>query len=162
MVSWETILQHVERRVNPHAFSSWFRPTEQEETPGGEAKIRVRVPSAIHRKRLTETYKGVLEAALHELNVADAQIEFVCPEAPARATAAVPSNQAKLDFDSADHQLNAKYTFETFVVGACNQFAHAAAQAVAELPSNDYNPLFLYGGVGMGLSHLMQAIGHLF
>ena len=63
MVSWETILQHVVRRVIPQAFTSWFRPTVQEEAPAGEARIRVRVPSAIHRKRLTETYKGVLEAA---------------------------------------------------------------------------------------------------
>ncbi len=161
MVSWETILQHVEKRVNPHAFSSWFRPTEQEETPGGEAKIRVRVPSAIHRKRLTETYKGVLEAALHELNATDVQIEFVSPELPPRPGIAAPSSQAKLDFDSTDHQLSARYTFDTFVVGACNQFAHAAAQAVAEQPSKAYNPLFLYGGVGMGKTHLMQAIGHL-
>jgi len=161
MVSWEKILQHVEKRVNAHAFSSWFRPTEQEEARDGDAKIRVRVPSAIHRKRLTETYKGVLEAALHELNVPDAQIEFLCPEAPPRPGVVVATSQAKLDFDSADHQLSARYTFDTFVVGACNQFAHAAAQAVAEQPSKAYNPLFLYGGVGMGKTHLMQAIGHL-
>jgi chromosomal replication initiator protein len=160
MVSWEKILQHVEKRVNPHAFNSWFRPTEQEESPNGDTRIRVRVPSVIFRKRLTETYRGVLEAALHELGVPDAQIEFLCPE-PGPRPAAAPLAQSKLDFDSADHQLNLKYTFETFVVGACNQFAHAASLAVAEQPSKAYNPLFLYGGVGMGKTHLMQAIGHL-
>jgi chromosomal replication initiator protein len=161
MVSWEKILQHVEKRVNPHAFNSWFRPTEQEESPNGDPRIRVRVPSVIFRKRLTETYRGVLEAALLELGVPDAQIEFLSPELPARPATAAPMAQAKLDFDSADHQLNLKYTFETFVVGACNQFAHAASLAVAEQPSKAYNPLFLYGGVGMGKTHLMQAIGHL-
>ncbi len=159
MNAWEKILQHLERRVNPHTFATWFRPTQQEESQNG--KLLIRVPSRIFRKRLTETYGQLLQAVLIEVGLPDAQLEFVCSE-PAPPPAP-PSGvaQAKLDFDSADNQLSPRYTFDTFVVGACNQFAHAASRAVAEQPSKAYNPLFLYGGVGMGKTHLMQAVGHL-
>ncbi|NDQ58528.1 MAG: chromosomal replication initiator protein DnaA [Acidipila sp.] len=157
MTSWEKILQHLERRVNSHAFATWFRPTQQEESQNG--KLLVRVPSRIFRKRLTETYGQLIQAVLIEVGLPDTQIEFVCPEPEPVRPAAPP--QGKLDFDSTEHQLSPRYTFDTFVVGACNQFAHAASLAVAELPSKAYNPLFLYGGVGMGKTHLMQAVGHM-
>ena len=158
MNSWEKILQHMERRVNPHSFSTWFRPTRQEGTENG--KLVVRVPSRVFRKRLTETYGELLQAVLVEVGMNDTHLEFLCTENDA-APAGSPIKQTRLDFDSVDHQLNPRYMFETFVVGASNQFAHAAAQAVAESPSKAYNPLFLYGGVGMGKTHLMQAVGHL-
>jgi len=166
MNTWEKILQHVERRVNPHSFATWFRPTRQEGIENG--RLVVRVPTRLYRKRLTETYGQLLQAVLVEMGVPDTQFEFVCAEttpvrgaAPANAPARPPEGQARLDFDSTEHQLNPRYTFESFVVGASNQFAHAAALAVAEQPSKAYNPLFLYGGVGMGKTHLMQAVGHL-
>jgi chromosomal replication initiator protein len=162
MTAWDKILHHMERRVNPHSFSTWFRPTRQESAENG--RIVVRVPTRLFRKRLSETYGELLQAVLHEVGMPDAHVEFVCteaePVAAPRNDSAAPS-QAKLDFDSIDHQLNPRYTFDTFVVGGSNQFAHAAALAVAEQPSKFYNPYFLYGGVGMGKTHLMQAIGHL-
>jgi len=158
MTSWDKILQHMERRVNPHSFSTWFRPTRQEGAENG--KLLVRVPSRAFRKRLTETYGELLHAVLLEVGMPDLQIDFLCTEnePPPLVSSA---KQTRMDFDAVDHQLNLRYTFETFVVGASNQFAHAAAQAVAEQPSKAYNPLFLYGGVGMGKTHLMQAVGHL-
>jgi len=158
MNSWEKILQHMERRVNPHSFATWFRPTRQEGTENG--KLVVRVPSRIFRKRLTETYGELLQAVLAEVGMRDTHLEFMCTESEPGPAGNV-SKQTRLDFDSVDHQLNPRYQFESFVVGASNQFAHAAAQAVAEQPSKAYNPLFLYGGVGMGKTHLMQAVGHL-
>jgi chromosomal replication initiator protein len=164
MNTWDKILQHLERRVNPHSFSTWFRPTRQETIENG--KLVVRVPTRLFRKRLTETYGSLLEAVLVEVGLPETRLEFLCTDNGGTQQAAPGANasavaQGKLDFDAVDHQLNPKYTFERFVVGASNQFAHAAAQAVAEQPSKSYNPLYLYGGVGMGKTHLMQAIGHL-
>src|ERR1700688_1516978 len=158
MNSWDKILQHMERRVNPHSFSTWFRPTRQEGAENG--KLVVRVPSRVFRKRLTETYGELLQAVLVEVGMNETHLEFLCTENDS-LPAANSAKQTRLDFDSVDHQLNPRYMFETFVVGASNQFAHAAARAVAEQPSKAYNPLFLYGGVGMGKTHLMQAVGHL-
>jgi chromosomal replication initiator protein len=152
--SWDKILQHMERRVNAHSFSTWFRPTRLEAVEGD--RLLVRVPTPIFRKRLTQTYGDLLQAVLVEVGMPTTRVEFVCVESEAPG----PPAQAKLDFDSSNHQLNPRYTFETFVVGSSNQFAHAAAQAVAEQPSRSYNPLFLYGGVGLGKTHLMHAIGH--
>jgi chromosomal replication initiator protein len=155
MNAWENILQHMERRVNPHSFATWFRPTHQEGADNG--RLRVRVPTRAFRRKLTETYGEMLKAVLLEVGLPETRVEFVCPEPEATPPTAA---QARLDFDSTDHQLNPRYTFETFVVGGSNQFAAAAAQAVADRPSKAYNPLFLYGGVGLGKTHLMQAIGH--
>ena len=154
---WDKILQHTERRVNPHSFATWFRPTRLERSE--EDRLVVRVPTRLFCKRLTETYGQLLQAVLTELGRPQLQLEFFCAEAEP-ITVNAPSPQAKLDFDAVNHQLNPRYTFESFIVGASNQFAHAAAMAVADQPSKSYNPLFLYGGVGLGKTHLMQAIGH--
>src|SRR6202050_4889515 len=155
---WDKILQHSERRVNPHSFATWFRPTRLERAE--EDRLIIRVPTRLFCKRLTETYGQLLQAVLTELGRPQLQLEYLCAESEPAAANAPPSPQAKLDFDSAANQLNPRYTFESFIVGASNQFRHAAAMAVAEQPSKSYNPLFLYGGVGLGKTHLMQAIGH--
>ena len=163
MNPWEKLLYLVEKRVSPHTFTTWFQPTRLERTDAG--KYVIRIPTPVFRKVLTQTYGEIVKAVLHESGVPHYQVEYVCTEeetAPAPPQPPVPPvRQARLDFDSIEHQLNAKYTFETFVVGKSNEFAHAAARAVAEQPSKSYNPLFLYAGVGMGKTHLMHAIGHL-
>ena len=158
---WDKILQHTERRVNPHSFATWFRPTRLDRSE--DDRLTIRVPTRLFCKRLTETYGELLKAVLVEIGKPQLHLDFVCAEAepPAAAAATAPASpQAKLDFDAVANQLNPRYTFDSFIVGASNQFAHAAALAVAEQPSKSYNPLFLYGGVGLGKTHLMQAIGH--
>jgi len=154
---WDKVLQHAERRVNPHSYATWFRPTRQERAD--ENRLVIRVPTRLFCKRLKETYGELLKAVLAEIGRPELVLEFVCAD-PESVPANAATSQAKLDFDSSDHQLNPRYTFDKFIVGASNQFAHAAALAVAEQPSKSYNPLFLYGGVGLGKTHLMQAIGH--
>src|ERR1700723_3393115 len=155
---WDKILLHSERRVNPHSFATWFRPTRLERAE--EDRLVIRVPTRLFKKRLTETYGQLIQAVLTELGRPQLQLEYLCEETQPVAASSVPPPQAKLDFDAVAHQLNPRYTFESFIVGASNQFAHAAAMAVADQPSKSYNPLFLYGGVGLGKTHLMQAIGH--
>jgi chromosomal replication initiator protein len=155
---WDKILQHTERRVNPHSFATWFRPTRQERAD--EDRLVIRVPTRLFSKRLTETYGQLLQAVLTEVGKPQLLLEYICAEPEPAAPNGAAVAQAKLDFDSSNNQLNPRYTFDSFIVGASNQFAHAAAVAVAEQPSKSYNPLFLYGGVGLGKTHLMQAIGH--
>ena len=167
MNTWEKILQHIAPRVNPHSYATWFRPTRLVEVQG--ERLTVHVPNRLFKKKLRENYGAILEGALAELQLGPRQIEFVTDEAaspaerdsPASGGVGTAMQQTKLDFESVANQLNPRYTFDSFVVGNSNQFAHAAARAVAERPSKAYNPLFLYGGVGMGKTHLMQAIGHL-
>ena len=162
MNSWEKILQHMERRVNPHSFATWFLPTRQEGADNG--KLIVRVPSRPFPQAPDGNLRRAAASRPGRSRHAGHAARFCLRRAgaaPRRQPLPSAVKQARLDFDSVDHQLNPRYTFDTFVVGGSNQFAHAASLAVAEAPSKAYNPLYLYGGVGMGKTHLMQAIGHL-
>jgi chromosomal replication initiator protein len=159
---WDKFLERVKSRVSINTFNTWFQPTRLNRAEG--ELIYVQIPTTVFRQVLTRTYGEIVKAVFHELGVPAMRVQYVCTEEePVTSTpvAAISSiKQSKLDFESSDHQLNTRYTFDTFVVGKSNEFAHAASRAVAEQPSKAYNPLFLYGGVGMGKTHLMHAIGH--
>jgi chromosomal replication initiator protein len=153
---WDDVLARVESKVNRHSFATWFRPTRFENIDG--AQMRIRVPNAHFKEWLAKNYQGVITEALQDLGRPEMNVVFDCepePSAPPQQESA-----GNGDRDGLGAALNPKYTFDSFVVGSSNQFAHAAARAVAEIPSKSYNPLFLYGGVGLGKTHLMNAIGH--
>jgi chromosomal replication initiator protein len=159
--SWDKFLERVKSRVSINTFNTWFQPTRLNRAEG--EILFVQIPSAVFRQVLTRTYGEIVKAVFHEIGVPNTRVQYVCTEEEpivAAPVVAIPVKQSKLDFESSDHQLNQRYTFDSFVVGKSNEFAHAASRAVAEQPSKAYNPLFLYGGVGMGKTHLMHAIGH--
>ena len=158
--SWDKFLDRVKSRVSINTFTTWFQPTRLNRAEG--ETLFIQIPSAVFRQVLTRTYGDIVKAVFHEVGTPNMKVQYVCTEEePAQAPLAVSGvKQSRLDFESSDHQLNTRYTFDSFVVGKSNEFAHAASRAVAEQPSKAYNPLFLYGGVGMGKTHLMHAIGH--
>ncbi len=170
---WVRILDALEKKVNRHSFDTWLKPTRY--SHDRDHILFISVPSASFH-HVGDKYGDLISEAMDNLGMDYQDVKFVCPEddpasTPMRhdgglsaAQAGLPSGsprpaQARFDWDGAA-QLNPRYTFDAFVIGSGNQFAHAACQAVAERPSKAYNPLFLYGGTGMGKTHLMQAIGH--
>jgi chromosomal replication initiator protein len=163
---WDAVLARIETKVNRHSFYTWFKPTGfLSDKPDG---IHVRVPNSLFREWLTKHYSGVLDEALREVDRSGVAVQFVTDEAaalPADLSVPAPPVPEQADpqaetADAAQPGLGPRYSFDTFIVGPSNQFAHAACRAVAESPSRSYNPLFIYGGVGLGKTHLMHAIGH--
>ena len=158
---WDAVLGRIETKVNRHSYLSWFQQTSLLRDEGGSIAVRVPDPMAV--EWISRHYTGVIEEALGEVGRRGVEFRLV-PESERAAEAAPlapgvlkPTPPAETT-DSAG--LSSRYSFETFIVGASNQFANAACRAVAEAPSRSYNPLFLYGGVGLGKTHLMHAIGH--
>ncbi|HEY6272122.1 MAG TPA: chromosomal replication initiator protein DnaA [Terriglobales bacterium] len=169
---WNRILGALEKKISRHSYDTWLKPTRFSHSSGTVIFVRVPTPEFHH---IEDKFGDLIQEAMDTFVPEFQEVKFVTAEEdpsspPVRAdggfapvsVAAAPGASAKqqrFDWDSAA-QLNQRYTFDAFVIGSGNQFANAAAQAVAERPSKAYNPLFLYGGVGMGKTHLMQAIGH--
>src|SRR5215831_15097066 len=162
---WDEILARIETKVNRHSFYTWFRPTTF--VGADRVSVTVRVPNALFKDWLTKNYSGVITEATSELKRPNLVINFVADQQPDVAAAIPLSAEEAAALDSGPEPpaqpgpagLNPRYTFDTFIVGSSNQFAHAACRAVAEAPSRSYNPLFIYGGVGLGKTHLMHAVG---
>jgi chromosomal replication initiator protein len=165
------ILGALEKKVNRHSYDTWLKPTHFSHVDDGT--LIVTVPTSDFLP-VVERYNDLIQEAIEVLTLGLDDVRFVCEPRTTpsgRGTPARPGNggdgsavqatvgQSKFDWESAA-QFNPRYTFDAFVIGSANQFAHAAARAVAEQPSKAYNPLFIYGGVGLGKTHLVQAIGH--
>jgi chromosomal replication initiator protein len=173
-----SILSAISKRVNHQSFNTWFKPISFARTD--DSTIYLKVPNEIFRDWITNNYFDVLEESLQELELYGFKINFMVEEQKSMSLAVSAETAVKstrvasihpqeissfgigklIEIEPIELPLNPKYTFDTFVVGSCNQFAHAASLAVVDMPSKTYNPLYVYGGVGLGKTHLMHAIGH--
>jgi chromosomal replication initiator protein len=185
---WESVLRSIKPKLQVESFETWFHPIRFEGIDKSRRLIRLRAPNQVVRDWVKVNYGGLMNQSFGELSLVGYEVDWVLPEdsvkAPAKDTTqqihsldtvrtanadpgpahASPSKDLRPESSakqvSFDPLLNSKYTFDSFVVGSCNQFAHAASLAVAEAPGKTYNPLYLYGGVGLGKTHLMHACGH--
>jgi len=169
---WDEFQDHLRTRVTESAWSTWIEPLQGE---FAGQQLRLEAPSEFHRRWVHDRFLGSIQEVSSAVYGADIAVIIDAREgspttleardgvpssssgSAVRVDTPTPSPPAVQDFDS---RLIAKYTFENFVVGQSNRFAHAAAMAVAEQPGSHYNPLFIYGGAGLGKTHLLHAVGH--
>jgi chromosomal replication initiator protein len=155
---WLQILQDIKKKVDQNSYETWFEPTLY---IGREKDILyIKVPNSYFRDWLSFHYSGLLNEGAQALFGRPFEIKYIFDETPAPFMRRSPEERRAQHGALLNPNLNPNYTFENFVVGSCNQFAHAAAQAVAKNPAKSYNPLYIYGGAGLGKTHLMNAIGH--
>lgn len=160
---WQEALSAIKKDVSAQSFETWLKPTKALSL--SEEALTIEVPNKFFKEWLLDHYVDLLSAAITQILPQPLKIDFVISSnsTPFMPEQNIPSLYADKKTVAAryktDIYLNPKYTFESFVVGPSNRFAHAASTAVAESPARAYNPLFIYGGVGLGKTHLMQAVG---
>ena len=158
MNHWDQIRNYLQAKVSAEGYENWLKNALFEGVDG--RTLLVSVPDSATRAWLETEYAGLIHKGIRDLNLPLNEVSYQAqPEHAGKAQGVAVGESAGHDVESPACLLNPKFTFDSFVVGACNQFAHAAARSVATNPSRSYNPLFLYGGVGMGKTHLMHAIG---
>ena len=179
---WGRILHSLKGRLNQQTLDTWFSPIQFESLDSSQHVIRLRAPNQVVKDTVVSNYGNVLAESLNELRLSGYSVGWVVGKVsdwvPEQITLPVSETVFELETSVAststplisipepvpltqsEPSLSSKYTYESFVVGSCNQFAHAASLAVAEAPGRTYNPLYLYGGVGLGKTHLMHACGH--
>ena len=167
-VIWKRCLEKIEGTILPDSYATWFSPTYPSNLTDG--LITIAVPNQFYRKCLIENYRDLIEKTLKSIADEPLLVEFCVKSEPyshngttSQGSSAMENpefNKSNPKLDSYNSTLNKKYNFSNWIVGSSNQFAHAAALAVANNPAQAYNPLFLYGDVGLGKTHLLHAIGN--
>lgn len=159
---WTQILEKLKSEVSAESFEIFFQPTQLERQ--SEKEVIVRVPNKYYKEWITTQYSEMLQTIQQSLQLDHFRLKFIVDcetdsNGYLKVETLLPADE---DFLSVQEmgKLNPKYRFDTFVVGACNEFAHAVSLSVSENPFFSYNPFYLYGGVGLGKTHLMHAIGH--
>jgi chromosomal replication initiator protein len=147
---WSVLQKQLQQELDPEEFATWFLPLKVRDE--GHDRLVLVAPNSRFLHTLEESYRPTVDRALSDLQGPRFEVHFLLEEEVGHEPAA--------DEILTPSHFNPKYLFKTFVVGKSNEFAHAASKAVAENPSHSYNPLFLYGGVGLGKTHLLHAIGH--
>ena len=170
---WQDVLKIIEDEIMaPVSFKTWFLPIRPEKI--ADRKLTLSVPNKMIREIIEQKYMDLLKNSVAHITRQDLAIDIIIGDLPdselsveekkskeeARPQKPTAANANGNGNGSDAGNLNPKYTFETFVIGNSNRFAHAACLAVADSPNETYNPLFIYGGVGLGKTHLMHAIGH--
>ncbi|WP_096202881.1 chromosomal replication initiator protein DnaA [Bacillus sp. FJAT-45350] len=162
---WDRSLATMEAKVSKPSFETWLKATKA--TDIKDDTITITAPNEFARDWLENRYSELISETLLDITGTRLDVKFVIPQNQLedefmieQEIKKVPKETVQLNGDIPKSMLNPKYTFDTFVIGSGNRFAHAASLAVAEAPAKAYNPLFIYGGVGLGKTHLMHAIGH--
>jgi len=160
---WSSVLAQVEQKISKPSFETWLKSTKMLTYQGDT--VTIAAPNSFARDWLDTHYVHLIAGILTELTGEGLSIKFVVPKDQSMEDFSLPKPiiAVKTDDEQPEYSrgmLNSKYTFDTYVIGSGNRFAHAASLAVAEAPAKAYNPLFIYGGVGLGKTHLMHAIGH--
>ncbi|WP_445738820.1 chromosomal replication initiator protein DnaA, partial [Niallia sp. FSL R7-0271] len=158
---WNKALSNIEKKISKPSFDTWLKATKAHALQGDS--LIITAPNEFARDWLEERYSQLISDILEEITGEELGVKFIIPQNQKEEEfdLQISSKQKKKEEETTEQTiLNSKYTFDTFVIGSGNRFAHAASLAVAEAPAKAYNPLFIYGGVGLGKTHLMHAIGH--
>lgn len=160
---WSAALNNIEKKISKPSFDTWLKSTKAHSLKGD--LLVITAPNEFARDWLEERYSQLVAGILYEITGEELAVKFIIPQNKDadQIDMHAPPKKTKKDDEHTDlpqSMLIPKYTFDTFVIGSGNRFAHAASLAVAEAPAKAYNPLFIYGGVGLGKTHLMHAIGH--